>query len=47
MPEGHKSVTLRVELASEEGTLTAEEINAKMKDIREALADAGATLRAQ
>lgn len=47
IPEGHKSVTLRVELASEEGTLTAEEINAKMKDIREALADAGATLRAQ
>lgn len=47
IPEGHKSVTLRVELASDEGTLTAEEIHAHMKEIRDALADAGATLRAQ
>ena len=47
IPEGYKSVTLRVELASEEGTLTAEEIRAHMKEIRDALADAGATLRAQ
>lgn len=47
IPEGHKSVTLRVELASDAGTLTAEEIHARMKEIRDVLADAGATLRAQ
>lgn len=47
IPEGYKSVTLRVELASEEGTLTADEIHMHMKEIRDALADAGATLRAQ
>ena len=47
IPEGYKSVTLRVELASEKGTLTAEEIRAHMKEIRDALAEAGATLRAQ
>lgn len=45
IPEGKKSVTLRVELASDEGTLTAEEIEERMVAIRQTLADRGASVR--
>lgn len=45
IPEGKKSVTLRVELASTEGTLTADEIDRRMETIKAALAEAGATVR--
>lgn len=45
IPEGKKSITLRVELASNEGTLTNAEINEKMKAIRESLEDVGGAQR--
>lgn len=45
IPEGMKSLTLRVELASEEGTLTTAEINESMQKIRLVLEDLGAQSR--
>lgn len=45
IPEGKKSITLRVELAKEDGTLTGKEIDRQMAYIREALKDHGASVR--
>lgn len=45
VPEGKKSITLRIELASEAGTLTNAEINERMKAIRLALEKKGAQAR--
>lgn len=45
IPCGMKSLTLRVELASEEGTLTTAEINQAMQKVRLALEDLGAQSR--
>ncbi|WP_304262606.1 phenylalanine--tRNA ligase subunit beta [Kallipyga massiliensis] len=45
IPQGKKSITLRVELASDEGTLTNAQINEKMKEIRESLEEVGGSQR--
>ncbi len=45
IPEGFKSLTLRVELASREGTLTNKEIEARMQKVRQALEQVGAGIR--
>lgn len=45
IPEGMKSLTLRVELASDEGTLTTAEINQTMQKVRLALESLGAQSR--
>lgn len=44
-PEGKKSLTLRVEIASETGTLTNEEIEETMSKVLEALKSVGTTAR--
>lgn len=45
IPEGKKSLTFRVEIASEEGTLTNAVVDKKMKDILKFLQSAGANVR--
>lgn len=45
IPEGFKSLTLRVELASQEGTLTQNQIQEKMQEILAALNKIGANVR--
>lgn len=45
IPADKKSLTLRVELASDTGTLTNEEVEKRMAVIREAMAEFGARLR--
>lgn len=44
-PEGKKSLTLRVEIASDEGTLTNEEIEEAMNKVLESLRSVGTTAR--
>ena len=48
IPEGKKSIMLRVKIGNDDGTMTSEQINAKMNHILEALnRQCGAELRTE